>query len=79
MCSKILKILKHNILLKMDTKITFIKFRVQVSNLETAKCLLDRSLILQMEVTSKILAEILTLVKTNSLHLHKARWSEVTT
>ena len=78
MCSKILKILKHNILLKMDTKITLIKFLVQVSNLETAKCQLDQSLILQMEVTIKILVEILTLENINNLHLHKARWSEVT-
>ena len=78
MCSKILKILKHNILLKMDTKITLIKFLVQVSNLETAKCLLDQSLILQMEVTIKIVVEILTLENINNLHLHKARWSEVT-
>ena len=62
----------------MDTKITLIKFLVQVSNLETAKCLLDQSLILQMEVTIKILVEILTLENINNLHLHKARWSEVT-
>ena len=73
MYNKILKILKHNILLKMDTKITLIKFRVQVSILETEKCQLDRSLILKMGVTSKILVEILTLEKI-SLHLHKARW-----
>ena len=62
----------------MDIKITLIKFRVQVSILETEKCQLDRLLILKMEVTNKILAEILTLEKI-SLHLHKARWSEVTT